>query len=109
MAVERRGRERCTTDCDGFSEPKQVLARHRKVERALMSARFSARKAPPDPLAVLTVAQVCEVLQLGRAKVYLLLKSGDLESIKIGSARRIPREAVERFIAEHGSSDDSRA
>lgn len=47
---------------------------------------------------LLTVDQVAERLQLGRTKVYELLRSGDIESVVIGSARRIPSAAVDAFI-----------
>lgn len=36
-----------------------------------------------------TVEQVAEVLQIGRDKVYGLLRTGQLRSIKIGKLRRI--------------------
>lgn len=36
-----------------------------------------------------TVEQVAEMLHIGRDKVYYLLRTGQLRSIKIGKSRRI--------------------
>ncbi|WP_238422705.1 excisionase family DNA-binding protein [Gordonia sp. 'Campus'] len=38
-------------------------------------------------------------LSVGNSKGYELLKSGELRSVKIGSARRIPEDAISEFIA----------
>jgi excisionase family DNA binding protein len=43
--------------------------------------------------------EAAEMLAIGRAKFYELMTSGEIESIKIGKARRIPRESLEGFIA----------
>jgi excisionase family DNA binding protein len=47
--------------------------------------------ARPDEL--LTVEQAAEVLHVSRDKVYYLLRSGRLRSVKIGKLRRISRPA----------------
>lgn len=39
-----------------------------------------------------------ERLDISRAQVYNLIKSGELRSIKIGRARRIPAAAIDEFI-----------
>ena len=36
-----------------------------------------------------TVEQVAKMLQIGRDKVYYLLRTGQLQSIKIGNSRRV--------------------
>jgi excisionase family DNA binding protein len=46
-----------------------------------------------------TVEQVAEMLQIGRDKVYYLLRTGQLRSIKIGKSRRITEEHLAEFIA----------
>jgi len=52
-----------------------------------------------DPvLDLLTVPQVMARLQLGRSAVYDLLRSGQLASITLGRARRIPAHALTDFI-----------
>ena len=46
-----------------------------------------------------TVKQVAEMLHVGRDKVYYLLRTGQLRSIKIGKSRRITAKHVSDFIA----------
>ena len=45
-----------------------------------------------------TVEQVAEMLHVGRDKVYYLLRTGQLRSIKIGKLRRITDQHVADFI-----------
>lgn len=47
---------------------------------------------------LLTVPEVIDVLSLGRWKVYELIRSGQLESVKIGRDRRIPADALDAFV-----------
>jgi excisionase family DNA binding protein len=47
---------------------------------------------------LLTVAEAATALRVGRTLVYELVLRGELGSIKIGRARRIPISAVEDFI-----------
>jgi excisionase family DNA binding protein len=54
---------------------------------------------PPEGVLLLTVAQVCERLQISRPTFYGLLRSGRLKSLTIGRARRVPLAALEAFIA----------
>lgn len=49
----------------------------------------------------LTVNEAAELLSLGRTKVYELLDSGALQSIRIGAARRVPLWAVRQFVRDH--------
>lgn len=48
---------------------------------------------------LLTAGEASVVLGLSRSVLYTLLSSGDLASVKIGRARRIPTEAIDRFVA----------
>ena len=47
---------------------------------------------------LLTIAEAAQLLGLGRSKVYELIASGAIESVRIGRARRVPASALERFI-----------
>lgn len=47
---------------------------------------------------LLTVVQAAALLGLGRSLVYELVLRGEIPSIKIGRARRIPVAALDRFI-----------
>ena len=42
--------------------------------------------------------EVAECLNIGRSKVYELIRADTLESVRIGACRRIPRAAVQRYV-----------
>ena len=46
-----------------------------------------------------TVEQVAKMLHIGRDKVYELLRTGQLRSLKIGKLRRITEQHLAEFIA----------
>jgi len=48
---------------------------------------------------LLTVREAAEELGLGRTKVYQLVMTRRLPSVRIDGSRRIPRTALERFVA----------
>lgn len=52
-----------------------------------------------EPL-LLTPRELGRLLKLGRNKTYALLASGAIPVIRFGRAIRIPRNAVERWVAE---------
>jgi excisionase family DNA binding protein len=43
-------------------------------------------------------------LSISRARLYQLLTAGEIESVKIGRSRRIPVQALERFVERLQSS-----
>ena len=46
-----------------------------------------------------TVEQVAQMLHVGRDKVYYLIRTGELRSIKIGKLRRTTDQHIAEFIA----------
>ncbi len=52
-----------------------------------------------DTALLLTVEETSVLLSLGRTKVYELIATGDLATVRIGRSRRIPRQAVERYVS----------
>jgi excisionase family DNA binding protein len=44
--------------------------------------------------------QAAHLLAISRSRVYELLASGELQSIQIGSSRRIPLASLDHFVAE---------
>lgn len=50
-----------------------------------------------EPL-LLRVEEAARMLRLGRATVYLLVSRGELPSVRIGRAVRVPAEALRRWI-----------
>ena len=51
----------------------------------------------PEKLAY-RVPEVCELLSLGRAKVYRLIESGELSSHKIGGCTVVTAKALREFV-----------
>lgn len=47
---------------------------------------------------LLTPAEAADLLGLGRSTIYELMAAGDLESLCIGRARRIPHDALAAYI-----------
>ena len=52
-----------------------------------------------DDVQAYTVEQVAEMLHIGRDKVYCLLRTGQLRSMKIGKLRRITDRHLAEFVA----------
>ena len=46
----------------------------------------------------LTPVEAAAVLGIGRSKLYELMRSGDLPSVRIGASRRIPTEGLSAFL-----------
>jgi excisionase family DNA binding protein len=51
-----------------------------------------------------TVEQVAKMLHISRDKIYYLLRTGQLRSIKIGKLRRITEQQLAEFIASLGDA-----
>jgi excisionase family DNA binding protein len=45
--------------------------------------------------------EVARLLSISRTKVYELMASGQLPSLRIGHSRRVPADALRRFIETH--------
>lgn len=60
---------------------------------------MTANSAP-----LLTVADVCRRLKMGKSKVFEFIATGELESLKIGGARRITEDQVADFIARQADA-----
>jgi excisionase family DNA binding protein len=48
---------------------------------------------------LLTPAEAAHMIGVGRSKMYELLASGAIKSVKIGALRRIPATALEEYVA----------
>jgi excisionase family DNA binding protein len=53
---------------------------------------------------LLTVRQAAKTLSLGVSTVHELIRSGALVSVKIGAARRVPVEALDKFLEAKAAS-----
>jgi len=47
---------------------------------------------------LLTIREACDRLKLSRASLYRLIQRGELPTVRIGRARRVIREDLDRFI-----------
>ncbi|MFC4035830.1 helix-turn-helix domain-containing protein [Streptomyces polygonati] len=68
--------------------------------RALIAARGGSDGDPT--LVALTVAEAARRIGISRTKLYEYVSSGQIPSVKIGSLRRIPAEALAAFVARQG-------
>ena len=51
-----------------------------------------------DDRLLYTPEQTAHVTNLSRSAVFRLIATGELESVKVGRARRITRDGIERFV-----------
>lgn len=57
-------------------------------------------------------AEAARVLSIGRTRLYDLMRTGEVESVKVGASRLIPAEALLEFaerLCQKDLADDSRA
>ena len=52
------------------------------------------------PALLVRPEDAAQALGVGRTKVYELMRSGALRSVKIGGLRRIPADALAEFVAQ---------
>jgi excisionase family DNA binding protein len=77
---------------------------------SLAMAQSAGKEIPPDTLPAaagsthkpefLTVEETADLLRIGRDKVYYLIRTGQLRSIKIGKLRRVSREWVRELVEQ---------
>ncbi|MEU9372228.1 helix-turn-helix domain-containing protein [Streptomyces sp. NPDC048255] len=75
-------------------------------EDALRTLMAEQRPVGDTTLVALTVAEAARRIGMGRTKLYEYVASGEIVSVKIGSLRRIPAEAVNDFLARRLSASD---
>jgi excisionase family DNA binding protein len=61
--------------------------------------------APSQEL--LTVAEACASLRISRWTFYRLIQTGQLKTVKIGSARRVPVAALGEFVENLRQGEES--
>jgi excisionase family DNA binding protein len=55
---------------------------------------------PAGERLVLTMEDAAERLCIGRTLMYLLVKTGAIESVHIGRLRRVPAKALDAFVRQ---------
>lgn len=63
----------------------------------MTGGQASSSSQDPAP-ALLTVREACARLNVKRGKLYDLIRSRQLETVKIGRSRRVPTAAVDEFV-----------
>ena len=58
--------------------------------------------APPRPLTV-RVREACRLTGMGRSKLYMLIKEGHIDVVKVGTMTLIPMRSLEKFLGVEGS------
>lgn len=60
---------------------------------------------------LMTIPETCDYLRTGKTMLFEMLADGELSSLKIRGSRRIPKRAVERYLAarlmEEGHHDQN--
>lgn len=51
---------------------------------------------------MLTVEEAAQQLRIGRTQMFALIGSGEVSSVKIGRSRRVPRAALDSYVAQLG-------
>ena len=79
------------------------------LERPI-EGKSSADEGGPamEPL-LLKAGEVAKLLGLGRSKVFAMLAVAELPVIRIGRSVRVPRTALENWIAEHTQQASGRS
>jgi len=57
---------------------------------------------------VLTVEELAETLRIAPSSAYGLVQRGDVRSVRVGRAIRIPAEAVDQFLSRQADAADHR-
>lgn len=64
----------------------------------MTNSMYSPEEVPP----ILTVPDVAQFLGIGRNQAYALVRSGQLEALRIGRKIKIPRHALFQFLGIQG-------
>jgi excisionase family DNA binding protein len=55
-----------------------------------------------------TPVEAAHALGISRSAIYVLMANGDIPSVRIGASRRVPVEALRRYVAGLGDPADVR-
>ena len=66
---------------------------------------MASRDIPLSQRLLLRPEEAAAVLGLGRSTIYELLRAGELPSVHVGRATRIPAQAIQRWIEQRCSEN----
>ena len=82
--------------------------RNQQATARLSDAAVQEQAAEGNARSLLTVEAAAQRLSIGRTTMYALLKSGQINSVRIGRLRRIPADALTayttRLVAEQNAA-----
>ena len=53
---------------------------------------------------ILTVKEVCDILKVSKSTLYRVIRSNELQSVKVRSAIRIKKDDLVRYIDSYGQA-----
>jgi excisionase family DNA binding protein len=80
-------------------------ARFVNVQHGPSEAINDARRISMTEKLLLTVGEAADRLGVGRSFLYQLLQRGELQSLKLGRARRVPLRALDEFVDKRLKDD----
>ena len=72
-----------------------------EIEDALPDAGEAADLSGDQGLQLLSIAEVCRALGMGKSWTYRRLKSGEIPSIKLGRSIKVRRKDLEEYLERH--------
>ena len=97
-------------DKDQLGRLKRALAEHHhaleELESALLEFEEAVEGEVPDrpesrDLELLSIAQVCQRLDMGKSWVYRRIHDGEIPSVRLGRTIKIRRADLENYLEEH--------
>lgn len=55
-----------------------------------------------EQIELMTVEQLCKVLQIGKNTAYKLIQTGAIKGFRVGRSWKIPRDSVIEYIKNQG-------
>ena len=92
----------------------EALARLQQAEATMATELAAVREViaqleatvvlPAPSSSLLTVVEAARELRVSRSRVFALLAAGELEGVRIGRARCVPRRSIDEFLARLGAA-----
>jgi excisionase family DNA binding protein len=76
---------------------RQRGSRSSSVREPLVDSSAS-KGGPAESKLLLTVEEAAGLLSLGRTRVFALIRTGELASVRVGSSRRVTPEALRQYV-----------
>ena len=83
-----------------FTHPRQSLQHSavRVLDHDELDLIPGARRKAPVGRLMFTPNEIADALGISRSGLYVLMAKGDIRSVRIGGARRIPTDEVARYV-----------